>query len=203
MNNAFHSKKHVLTISEIMEWHENVKKSIEDYKNRILSKRINIKTEYPLFFGMTKHEISAYFSNMVQELEYATTLKLLTCSEAALRIDFHDRRIKGKKIDKIAKYFKEIYKQRKKENKSKNIRLEKDILDIWQENPNVNNKGIDDYKRVLKYRHWLAHGRAWSPKLAEDYDLNRVLTIITGLFETLPNFEWIIGDELDYPVKSI
>jgi len=36
---------------------------------------------------------------------------------------------------------------------------------------------ISEYISVLNYRHWLAHGRYWVPKLGRNFDLMTVTTI--------------------------
>ena len=48
--------------------------------------------------------------------------------------------------------------------------------------------GVSAYRSLLNLRHWLAHGRYWSPKLGrshEDYDAELVHDELTTMFTKL------------------
>lgn len=48
--------------------------------------------------------------------------------------------------------------------------LEDDILRLWKEDFPEYKRLISEVITAFKYRHWLAHGRYWEPKLGRIYD---------------------------------
>lgn len=47
----------------------------------------------------------------------------------------------------------------------KDISIEKDVIETWK-NFKTNQKEIfSDFLSLYKFRHWIAHGRYWTPKL--------------------------------------
>jgi len=64
-----------------------------------------------------------------------------------------------KKKDTISRACRALYKQ-----KGARVSLEDDILAIWKQNYPECKIAIGHFIGVLKLRHWLAHGRYWTPK---------------------------------------
>ena len=54
--------------------------------------------------------------------------------------------------------------------KKSHVSLEKDILILWKEEYPQYKNLISKIITAFKYRHWLAHGRSWKPKLGRVYD---------------------------------
>jgi hypothetical protein len=50
----------------------------------------------------------------------------------------------------------------------------------------VSDKVIGDLKGAFKYRHWLAHGRYWEPKLGQKYDYYSVYILAESIFGSFP-----------------
>lgn len=116
-----------------------------------------------LFSTMSELEVYQVRDDRVKELDLTSSLTLLSFVEAKFRLDYLervDRRFK----DSLSKSLKEIH-NRCGEKAS----LEADIFPSWKE-ASSNTRLIGDLKSSLKYRHWLAHGRYWLPKLGRRYE---------------------------------
>jgi hypothetical protein len=46
---------------------------------------------------------------------------------------------------------------------------------------------VSDFRGALSFRHWLAHGRYWTPKLGRRYAVRDVFEIAERLFAKLPD----------------
>ena len=130
------------------------------------------------FVGMTVSEIDGYYSDKRQELDWVTCLELLAATEAALRVDFHirvDKRLK----DLLTRRFREVRKKHKK--RPLQIRLVEGILDSWGDVEPDKKTVIGEFKGALKLRHWLAHGRYWTPMLGRTYDPMDIYQVSSNL----------------------
>jgi hypothetical protein len=110
---------------------------------------------------------------------------LVSAAEALLRVDYLTRVYRRDK-DPLSRRFRAIYKK-----VDARARLDDDILAAWKaEYPEAQSK-IGDFLGLSNFRHWLAHGRYWSPKLGQSYDAELALEIIEDLVGALPNDdEW-------------
>jgi mRNA-degrading endonuclease RelE of RelBE toxin-antitoxin system len=87
-------------------------------------------------------------------------------------IDYHSRCEKKLKDD-LSKDFRKIYK------KTTNIRVDfkEHILDTWSKH-NPGNPLLNELNSLFLYRHWIAHGRYWLPKINTlKYDFNYLYLI--------------------------
>jgi len=173
-------------ITEIIKWYELQKESTYLLKNKVIDcfiKKESIQSNIEEFFlGFNFSEIQEYFDNQLSELEIITNFNLIASSEALLRRDFY-LRIKQRKKDEISKEFKKI--RKKQESR---ISLEDNLLKIWMLFIPEIKKYIDDYKKLLKYRHWLAHGRYWlleSRTTNRKYSIEEVVAIISILLDSM------------------
>jgi hypothetical protein len=71
---------------------------------------------------------------------------------------------------------------KKNENK---VRLDKHILDVWRDRDGKTKSLIGDFRGALNYRHWLAHGRHWTPKRGQNYDPLGTAKIVIQLFKKI------------------
>ncbi len=70
--------------------------------------------------------------------------------------------------------------------KAQRASLEDEILEHWKACYGTYTQLISDLKGAFKYRHWLAHGRYWEPKMGQSYDYFTVLTIAQNIYTHLP-----------------
>ena len=132
------------------------------------------------FMSYSPEEVSIEFRARIDELERTSSLTLLSSLEAKLRIDYLTRCYqKGK--DDLSKDFRTLYKQ-----KSHRASLEENILETWKQHYPENKLLISELLGALKYRHWLAHGRYWKPKLGRKYDYSYVYYLIEQTYQKLP-----------------
>ena len=137
------------------------------------------------FADYTTDELVNELRARIDELSHTSSLSLLAALEAAFRIDYLQRCYKRKK-DVLSRQFRAIYKK-----KSTKVSLENDILDAWKENAHGASQLISDLKGVYKYRHWLAHGRYWQPKMGrQNYDYSSVYELAELTLNSFP-FEGI------------
>jgi hypothetical protein len=67
------------------------------------------------------------------------------------------------------------------------VALEADVLEAWRIHSTVPNQVVADLKGVFKYRHWLAHGRYWTPKFAQKkYGFRDIYTLAQMVFDDFP-----------------
>lgn len=163
-------------LSEILLYYNTTSKSLNNYRERIINNKIND----PNYVGLTMLELIEYFNIHLVELEKNVSFNILSNLEASFKIDFIIRTRKRFKDD-LSRKFREL--QKSKGNK---VSLEQDILTIWKtEHPNYKSI-ISDFIGSLKYRHWLAHGRYWRPKIGRKYDVPTIYTISNRVHANLP-----------------
>ena len=102
--------------------------------------------------------------NRLAELDRNTTMSLLA-AEAAFRIDYLQRCYQRKK-DWVSR---QVSGNLQREKGSR-VSLEDEIFEVWKSNTSGSNKLISDLRGAFKFRHWMAHGRYWTPKLGQKYD---------------------------------
>lgn len=109
---------------------------------------------YKRFALMTSKEIQQLFLDRLNELELQAILSLMTSLEAIFQLDFHDR-IEKRYKDPLSRHFRENYKNPKR------ISFEKDIITGWENVYPGTKRYFQKIRVILRYRHWLAHGRYW------------------------------------------
>ena len=129
----------------------------------------NSKTYEERFMAYSTEELASELRERINELSHTSCLSLLSTLEATFRIDYLQRNYTKTK-DPLSRSLRVLFNQ--KENRAS---LESDILEIWKEHVSGAEASqlIKDLKGALKYRHWLAHGRYWQPRLGRpnyDYD---------------------------------
>lgn len=105
------------------------------------------------------------------ELDMTSSLSVLSSIEAAIRLDYL-RRVYGRWRDPLSKSMKSLHQER--ENSA---RLEDDLIRLWREETNLSKDLLGELVGAFRYRHWLAHGRYWKPKLGRKYDYPSVFEI--------------------------
>ena len=137
------------------------------------------------FSTYTSDEIYKELRERINELSLTSSLSLLAALEAVFRIAYLQRNYKRKK-DALSVACRTIYKE-----KQTKASLENDILDAWRANTEGVNQLISDLKGAFKYRHWLAHGRYWKPKMGRpSYDYETIYEVTEIVLNSFP-FEWL------------
>ena len=134
------------------------------------------------FAGYTPAEIKDELGARLDELNLSSTLTILTAVEAAFRIDYLQR-CYGKKKDAVSREFRQLHKQ-----KRDRVSLEDEIFDVWKKHTNGGAEIISNLIGAFKFRHWMAHGRYWIPKLGQKYDFDTVYALADSALNSFPLF---------------
>lgn len=134
------------------------------------------------FIGYSIEEIDRELKARKEFLDRMCSFELLAAIEAHLRIDYLVRG-QDKLKDDFSKKIREIYS--KKENKAS---LVNDILLVWKQEKPEHKARLDNLGKALDYRHWLAHGRYWTPKKhphIKRYDYLAIYALATDILSNL------------------
>jgi hypothetical protein len=158
-------------ILEIAEYHNDVVASLKLY----------FREEPPSFSArfIGRHPIDVLAAR-IEETDLRSALAILTCVEAAFRVDYECRCQKRMKDD-LSRAFRAIHKARKAR-----VSLEEDIFESWKENSVGSRQLIGELRGAFKFRHWMAHGRYWKPKLGRKYDFNFVYSLADDVLNLFP-----------------
>ncbi|WP_137279315.1 hypothetical protein [Pseudomonas rhizoryzae] len=139
------------SIKDIAENFETISDSLSYYYTSVESKALN----HPL---RTEEELSEGYRCSMRELEMMTCLGLLAAIEALFRLDYIAR-VEKKLKDPMSQDFRRIYNRHKLD-----VRFD-DLIKVWKRRRPTFRVYFERLTVALHFRHWLAHGRYWSPRL--------------------------------------
>lgn len=152
-------------IEAIAEYHNDVELSLRLYFSEV-SPSFSVR-----FFGLRPEEILTELNARLEETDQRSAFFILTSLEKAFRDDY-ECRCKRRMKDDLSRAFRGMYKYRKAK-----VSLEKDILKAWKKHSAGSGPLIGELCGAFDFRHWLAHGRYWVPKLGRKYDFNFVYSL--------------------------
>jgi hypothetical protein len=159
-------------IVEVAEYHVDVVASLKVFSKTSPS---FISTRY---FGRPLGDVLAA---RIEETDLRSAFFVLTALEAAFRVDYLYR-CRKKEKDPVARAFRLIYKDREE-----NVSLDEDIFEIWKDNSSAPGpRLIGELRGAFNFRHYLAHGRYWEPKLGKKYDFNFMYSLADDVLNTFP-----------------
>ncbi|WP_143325144.1 hypothetical protein [Candidatus Synechococcus spongiarum] len=130
----------------------------------------------------TPAEIRARWDLRLREARTASALMLLAAIEASFRVDYRQRNYrKNKKKDGLSRAFRDLYQE-----KGERVSLSDDMLQVWLGHPDVTSTLVGTIRAAFKYRHWLAHGRYWAPKLGRKYDFQTIYDLGRSIEDAFP-----------------
>lgn len=178
-----------VSLEDVWDHYELTRDSLVQKKYAIEQNMLNTQGSVePRFIGMTLSDLNDFFDDQQDEIDHRTSFFLIAAAEADLVSDFMNRAKRRRKNDTIGQEFRRIFKEECEENQ-KNIKLDRHILEIWSAKAKSQ---VGDFRGALNLRHWLAHGRHWTPKLGRNYVPSVVASIIIRLFE-----------EIEFPIPNI
>ena len=127
----------------------------------------------------TVAEVTDELRERLDEVDRASSLDVLSSVEATFRIDYLQRCQRRLK-DPISVSLRKIY--RFKKNRAS---LEDEIFDAWIQNSPGLTRLFSELRGAFKYRHWLAHGRYWTPKLGRRFDFPYIYELAEATFTNL------------------
>jgi hypothetical protein len=132
------------------------------------------------FVGKPPEEAARQLTARLNESDVRSAFAALTSLEATFRIDF-DARCRKRLKDELSVYFRSVAKTRRN-----TVRLDEDILEGWQRHTSASAALISDLRGAFKFRHWIAHGRYWTPKLGRRYDFDYVRLMVDAITGGFP-----------------
>jgi hypothetical protein len=115
----------------------------------------------------TQQEVQTSYRKESSEFEHSTCLTVLAALEARFRIDYLARS-ENKLKDALSQSLRKLY------AKHRNKLGFEDLLNAWKRHSPALSDHISQLKTALIYRHWLAHGRYWEPKLGRKHDFSDI-----------------------------
>lgn len=164
----------LISILDVSAYHADAESSLGLYFSRT-SPTFSIR-----FTGYLSNDVITELAARLEETDLRSSLAILTRLEAVFRKDFLFR-CQTKKRDSLSRAFRDLYKQ-----KQINVSLEDDIFETWRQVHPEFKEIIGDLKGAFKFRHWLAHGSYWTPKLGRKYDYLTVYAIADAVFAGFP-----------------
>jgi len=134
----------------------------------------------PRYVGHTPAQMKSVLSARREELVRRSSFALLAALEAAFRVDFA-LRCSERRRDPLSRAFRVLHRQH-----GDRPALEEHILPQWKRHTSQRRGIISDIIGAFKYRHWLAHGRYWKPKLGRKYTYEYVYYLVDEAVRQLP-----------------
>ena len=159
-----------LQIAQIARYYSDIEASVRNYFSFPNPQR---------FAGYTPQEMEREMDSVLEEHARSTSMSILSALEATFRMDFLQRCYKRQR-DSLSRAFRIIHRA-----KGQYVPLT-DIFSEWQQHSDVSQSVIADLKRAFRYRHWLAHGRYWTPKIGQEYDYDDIYTLAESIYDSFP-----------------
>jgi len=137
------------------------------------------------FFGMSRDEVDAELRAALDEADTNAILTLLAAVEAAFRVDFA-LRVQRRLKDKVSRSCRDLQKEKDRKGKRNRVSFEDEILEIWQVNDPAASAAVANVRSAFNYRHWLAHGRYWVPRLGRQYSYTLIYGICVAALGRVP-----------------
>lgn len=136
------------------------------------------------FAGYSNAEVVEELGDRVSQAELTSSLAVLVLAslEAAFRIDYLQRCYRRGK-DPVSRAFRRIYGE-----KHQWASLDEDIFGTWLNNTAVPRWIISELRGAFRFRHWLAHGRYWTPRFRR-YDFNDVFVLADTALNSFPFYD--------------
>jgi hypothetical protein len=163
-----------LALDELAAYHQDIVASLHLYFSP------SAPTFMERFAGRPLHEVNGELALRLDESDVRSTFVALTSLEAYFRIDF-DIRCRERKKDALSVHFRAVKKARKEK-----VRLDEDILEGWKTHGAISATLISQLRGAFKFRHWLAHGRYWTPKHGRKYDFGYIHLVAESIISGFP-----------------
>src|ERR1017187_7540771 len=146
-----------LQLDELASYHQDVVASLRLFFDS------SAPTFAARFAGKRPDDVLQELGSRLDESDVRSAFVVLTSLEASFRVDF-DFRCRRRLKDDLSAHFRTVRKARKEA-----VRLDEDILEGWRRYTSASSVLIGNLRGAFKFRHWLAHGRYWVPKLGRMY----------------------------------
>lgn len=141
------------------------------------------------FFGLAADEVRSALNSLRRELEHQVVMLLTASFEATIQVDAKNQVVKNRRSVLARAFRKRIWPTRAKMQEWTPVEK---VLRVCHAHA-VRPQAIADFKRLLEFRNWLAHGRYWSQKSGLNPDPLEAWEIGKALFDALPGFTRLSG----------
>lgn len=156
-------EKHIIGIEESYNSYRLAEKALVRLKETIVDGKELIDDSFLLkFIGMHHNQVIQYFKDEIYEQSIIHSFKIIATTEALLRIDYA-KRVHNRFKDKLSR-------ELRTSAKLYENRIET-LIDLWIKFHPLSKNYFSEFRRVLKERHWIAHGRYWVFKSGKLHDL--------------------------------
>lgn len=162
-----------LELARIAQYYNDIEASVRSYFS------LKGSSSIARFAGYSRYEVEREMGLTLEEHARNTSMSVLAALEAAFRIDYLQRCYKRLR-DPLSRAFRYTH-----QDKGVRIPLE-DIFSLWKLHWNISASVISDLERVFRYRHWLAHGRYWTPKIGREYDYGDIYALAESVYDGFP-----------------
>ena len=162
-----------LQLAQIAQYYSDIEASVRNYFSSINPRFVE------RFTGYTPQEIEREMDFVLEEHARSTSMSILSALEATFRVDFLQRCYQRQR-EPLSRAFRTIHRA-----KGQYVPLT-DIFSEWQQHSDVSQSVIADMNRAFRYRHWLAHGRYWKPKIGQEYDYDDIYTLAESIYGSFP-----------------
>jgi hypothetical protein len=129
--------------------------------------------------GARPEELAEAMALALREVDRSAILLLLAAIEAAFRVDYLNRVYQRRK-DPFSRACRELYAR-----VGQRAKLEQELFKLWLTEGAANPRFVQHLVGAFRVRHWLAHGRYWSPRLGQYDDFDAIYTIAVSASELL------------------
>jgi len=168
-----------ISIPDVAEYHRDVESSLRLYFTP------NNPNFVARFAGYVPSEVEEELADRLSETDMRSALTIMARIEAAFRIDYQQR-CRKKETDDVSKAFRRLYKRYGAQYWQ--VPLEREIFEIWRTVHPDTSSLIGELKGAFRFRHWLAHGRYFQPKLARKYDYWGLYLLAINVLAQFPLF---------------
>ena len=172
-------RQKALSITAVAEYHRDAESSLRLY---FTSANPHFVVR---FAGYVPAEVQKELADKLSETDMRSALAILTRIEAAFRIDYQQR-CRKKETDGVSIAFRRLQKGYGKDYWR--VPLEQKIFETWRTVHPGTSRLIGELKGAFQFRHWLAHGRYFQPKLAQKYDYQGLYVLAINVLTQLPLF---------------
>jgi len=166
-----------VSISAVAEYHRDAESSLRLYFTKANPNFVARFADY------VPAEVQKELGDRIDETDLRSALAIMSRIEAIFRVDYRQR-CKKKLPDDVSIAFRRL---RKAYGASDwQVPLEGKIFETWRTVHPVTSRLIGELKGAFRFRHWLAHGRYFQPKLGRKYDYQYLYLLAIAVLEQLP-----------------
>ena len=173
------------SVDEALDWHLAISDSVIAHRAAALLALANGVFMGPArFVGLTAAEIDEFFRQEQSEVDGMCVVNIVAAAEAAIRADYRER-VRRNRSDALAQAY---VAHQSSLSGAKVHRPDFDkggILDALKLAHVVPDHLVTAFRRVLRLRHWYAHGRHWLLKTSIKDDPAEVYAVSTNLLVAL------------------